>query len=562
MRTAIIVVVIVILLGIFGPTTLFTVDETQLVVVTQFGEIKDVYTKPGLKVKIPFVQKSNRFDKRLLRIDTPPATLNDVEKQFLVIDAYTRYRITDVRKFFEKLRTLRGAEDRIGSIVTSNLKEEVAQRTRQEIIGGSIEETPAGETVVIATNTRQEILDRVLEGANSEVGPEGEDFGIEIVEVRIKRADFPDATLQTIFTRMRAERERISRETRAEGAEEDAKIRAVVDRDKAIILAIAERTANLTRGEGEAKAIEIFAAALEQDPEFYAFQRSLEAYKKFLPANTTVILSSEAELFQFLQDTEFIEVQAPVATVGPIESLSGNLWVAGGEKVRVTGSTRINLASAPSVGDSVFVEGVLQQDGTLEASQVLEGIRGLLEETAVTQLLVDNEVVEVTEVTRMATDPRQLLNIYVEGERTDDRVVASLVTEGVRGTLRFITDTTWTVGTTDITKTPFTQIEEGAEQVDIAVLVSVARRADESLVALKLVRADSSRSPESLVGTVNGITEKWTVRGSDQVITIDQDSNIELGADQVGLVVLIGFQRQDDSTLLGLEARIQLGHRK
>ena len=179
-----------------------------------------------------------------------------------------------------------------------------------------------------------------------------------------------------------------------------------------------------------------------------------------------------------------------------------------------------------------------------------------------TQLLVDNEVVEVTEVTRMATDPRQLLNIYVEGERTDDRVVASLVTEGVRGTLRFITDTTWTVGTTDITKTPFTQIEEGAEQVDIAVLVSVARRADESLVALKLVRADSSRSPESLVGTVNGITEKWTVRGSDQVITIDQDSNIELGADQVGLVVLIGFQRQDDSTLLGLEARIELGHRK
>ena len=562
MRTAIIIVVIVILLGIFGPTTLFTVDETKLVVVTQFGKVKQVYTEPGLKAKIPFVQKANKFDKRLLRIDTPPATLNDVEKQFLVIDAYTRYRITDVRKFFEKLRTLRGAEDRIGSIVTSNLKEEVAQRTRQEIIGGSIEETPEGETVVIATSTRQDILDRVLLAANKEVGPEGEDFGVAIVEVRIKRADFPDATLQTIFTRMRAERERISRETRAQGAEEDAKIRAVVDRDRAIILALAERTSSLTRGEGDAKAIEIFASALEQDPEFFAFQRSLQAYKKFLPTNTTVLLSSEAELFQFLQDTEFIPVQKPVGRVGTIESLSGNLWIVGAGEVRVTGSTRINLASPPSVGDSVFVGGVVQQDGTLEASQVLEGIRGLLEGTVVTQLLVDDQVVDVTGGTKMEIDPQQLLTVYVEGERTGDRVIASMVTEGVRGSLRAITDTIWTVGTTDITKSSITQIEEGAEQVGADVLVSVARRADESLLALKLVRADSTVSPESLVGVVNGVTEEWTVGGSDQVITIDEGSNIELGADQVGLVVLIGFHRQDDGPLLGREARIELGHRE
>ena len=306
MRTAIILIVVVILLGIFGPQTLYTVDETQMVVITRFGKIRDVHTSPGLKVKAPFIDSVNRFDRRVLRIDTPPRTLNDIEKQNLVIDAYTRYRINpnkeDVRKFFEKLRTLGGAADRIGSIVTSNLKEEIAKRTRQEIIGGSIEKTEEGDTVVIQTNTRQEILDKVLEAANREVGPEGEDFGVKILDVRIKRAEFPADALPNIFARMRAERDRISRETRALGAEEDAKIRAAAEKDRTIILAEAEREANLTRGEGEARAIEIFASALEQDPEFYAFQRSLEAYKKFLSINTTVILSSEAELFQFLQD--------------------------------------------------------------------------------------------------------------------------------------------------------------------------------------------------------------------------------------------------------------------
>ena len=307
MRTAIILIAIVILLGVFGPQTLYTVDETQMVVVTRFGKIQDVHTNPGIKVKAPFIDSVNPFDKRVLRIDTPPRTLNDIEKQNLVIDAYTRYRINpnkeDVRKFFEKLRTLGGAEDRIGSIVTSNLKEEIAKRTRQEIIGGSIEETEEGDTVVIQTNSRQKILDEVLAAANKEVGSEGEGFGVTILDVRIKRAEFPADTLPNIFARMRAERDRISRETRALGAEEDAKIRATANKKRTILLAEAEREASLTRGEGEARAIEIFAEALEQDPEFFAFQRSLEAYKKFLSTNTTVILSSEAPLFQFLQDS-------------------------------------------------------------------------------------------------------------------------------------------------------------------------------------------------------------------------------------------------------------------
>ncbi len=308
MRIAILAIVIVILLGIFGPATLYTVDETQVAVITRFGKIQEIHTSPGLKVKTPFVDSVNSFDKRILRIDTPSRTLNDIEKQNLVIDSYTRYRIKpneeDVRKFFEKLRTLEGAANRVGSIVTSKLKQEIAKMTRQEIIGGKIQETPEGVTIVTATNTRQEILDRVLTLANQEVGASGEDFGVEILDVRIKRAEFPEDTLPNIFARMRAERERISRETRAEGQEQRDIIEAAANRDRTVILANAERQANLTRGVGEARAIEIFAAALEQDPDFFAFQRSLEAYKKFLATNTTVILSSESNLFQFLQDPE------------------------------------------------------------------------------------------------------------------------------------------------------------------------------------------------------------------------------------------------------------------
>ena len=561
MRNAIIVIVIVILLGIFGPQTLYTVDETQFAVVTRFGDIRAVHTSPGIKFKAPFIDSVNRFDNRVLRIDTPPRTLNDIDKQNLVIDSYTRYRIKptkeDVKKFFEKLRTLGGAEDRLGSIVSSNLKEEVAQRTRQEIIGGRIEKTPEGETLVIATNTRQEILDRVLAAANREVGPEGEDLGVEIVDVRIKRAEFPTDALPNIFNRMRAERDRISKELRAQGQEEKDKIEASANRDRTIILANAEKDANIRRGEGEAKAIEIFAKALEQDPEFFAFQRSLEAYKKFLSTNTTVILSSEAELFQFLQQTDFIPVQKPKAIVGSIESMSGNLWTVGDQEVRVNGATRINIGNVPIVGLSIFLEGTTQEDGSIEAAEVIEGISGLLEQISVAELVVDNQVVAVNEATDIRIDPQKVVTVYVEGERTSDKLVATQITEGVRGTLDTKTDTIWSVGTTDIIVNDSAEIEEGSDQIGADVLVSVERKSDDSLVALKIFLQQPAETAERLAGTVSAITKEWKVAGSDQVITVNEDSNIQLGADQVGLAVLIGFARQDDGSLLVLEGRIE-----
>ena len=661
MRYAIGAIVIVILLGIFGPWTLYTVDETQLVVVTRFGKIRDIHTSPGLKVKAPFwIDKVNRFDKRVLRIDTPPATLNDVEKQFLVIDAYTRYKITDVELFFEKLRTLRGAEDRIGTIVTSNLKEEVALRKRQEIVGARIEQTPEGDRVLV-TETRQEILDRVLAAANREVGPKkkyitvedarelgidirdelvfqigentlleieadvageindeliveiGEDFGVTLVEVRIKRADFPVEALPNIFNRMRAERERISRQTRAEGAEEDAKIRAKVDRDRAIILADAQKQASITRGEGEAKAIEIFAKALEQDPEFYAFQRSLEAYKKFLSTNTTVILSSEAELFQFLQKTDFIPVQEPESIVGSVDSTTANVWTVGGQTVRLEGATRINLNRAPDVGLLVFVEGTAQDDGVIVASQVTEGVGGPLESITLAELTVEGRAVFVDEGTDDRIGARRLSVVlrtgvvFVEATSVGDRLVANQIAEGVRGNLSTIVGNTWTVGVTDILIDGDTQVGVGADQIGADVMAAVERQGDDTLLALKIVlqrpaepaqpdlegiqppaeeagepgegeqqpsdgtsgeleqqpsdgTAEGEDQPEdrveNLSGAVEAFTQRWKVKDTDQILTVNEATNIQLGADQVGLAVLIGFERQADGTLLALEARI------
>jgi membrane protease subunit HflC len=308
MKFPITLIVIVILLGILGPQAFYTVDETHIVVVRRFGEIQDVHTTPGLRVKTPFVDSVTRLDRRVLRVDAPEATLPDIELQFLTIDAYTRYRIrpndAEATKFFEKLRTLPAAEERIGRIVVSALREEVAKRKRRDIIGAIIEETPEGERKVIATNTRQEILDNVLAAARRAVDSPENDFGVDILDVRIKRADFPNAIQDNIFARMRAERDRISKELRAEGQEERDKIEAAANRDRTIILADARKDSDITRGEGEGEAIKIFAEALEQNPEFFAFQRSLEAYKTFLSTNATVVLSSDSVLFQFLQDPE------------------------------------------------------------------------------------------------------------------------------------------------------------------------------------------------------------------------------------------------------------------
>ena len=285
---------------------LYVVDVTEQVLILRFGEVRDARTDPGLYLKAPFVDALVSFDKRILRIDASPVAMPDKEKQNLVIDSYARYKIVDAFKFRQTLINETGARSRLSDIVTSTLRDRVALRDRFEIIGAepilSADGTPVvdeqGLPIVEGRETRTEILQEVLDGVRRRVAEQ--DLGIEIIDVRIKRADFPDSVTPSIYTRMRAERNRIATRFRAEGEEEDLKIRAVANRNREVILAQADRTGNQVRGEGEAEAIRILAEALDRDPDFFAFRRSLEAYQNFLGGQDTIILSADDPLFAFL----------------------------------------------------------------------------------------------------------------------------------------------------------------------------------------------------------------------------------------------------------------------
>ena len=569
MKTAIIALVVVILLGIFGPQTLYTVDETQITVVRRFGDIKAVNLNPGIQVKAPFIDSVTKLDKRLLRVDIPEATLPDVELQFLVIDAYVRYKIRrteeDAIKFFEKTRggNLQIAEDRIERIVVSALREEVAKRQRQEIIGGLQTEVD-GQLVVLPTETRQEILDAVLAAAIQATSPgtdgdDEDDLGIDIVDVRMKRADFPDATIENIFTRMKTERELISAGLRAEGAEEAAKITAAAERDRTIILAQAERSANLTRGEGEAKAIQIFADALQEDPEFYAFQRSLEAYKQFLSTNSTVILGSDSELFEFLQDTDFIPVDLPVSIVDVIDELRGNSWTVGGLDVRLSGSTTISADVSPEVGLSVFIEGSSDQSGVFVPSDVLVGAKGIVDNISLLSLTVNNQLVLINEQTDVRAEPRVIATAYVEGVVEGGTLTASVITEGVAGSVDVVGEGFWTIGGTNIAVGPDTEILPGTSAVGSLVSASVERLPDDTFRAVKIALDElpSEEEPTRIVGIPTSIVQEWTVRGVGGPIAVDETTDVQLGADQTGLTVLIGYEFEPDGSLIARKIRVQ-----
>lgn len=276
------VVLIAIIAAIVVPQTLYVVDETQLAIVTRFGEPRVSITSPGLYVKTPFIDRVRYFEKRILVFDASPDSLLTEDKRRLVIDVYARAKITDPLLFFRTVQTQPQAELRAVAIISSELRREIALDTQIEVI----------------QETREEIMNRVRDS----VKPKLQEFGIETIDVRIKRADFPETVAESVYARMQAERKRIADRERAQGAERDAEVRANVDRQAAIIRAEAERDAQIIRGEGEAEAVRIFAESLGQDPEFYAFQRSLQAYKSFLPeSGTTVVLPADSSLFQFLQ---------------------------------------------------------------------------------------------------------------------------------------------------------------------------------------------------------------------------------------------------------------------
>lgn len=276
--TKLIVLLAAIVVGI--NMTLFTVDETEQVIITQMGKYIKTIDEAGLHFKIPLLQSVHYFDKRCLEYDAAPAEILTLDKKNLVVDNYTRFKIVDPLKFYQTVRDIVGAQARLDDIIYSELREELARHIFSEIIDIH----------------REGIMDTVAKRSDEKAS----EYGIKIIDTRIKRADLPKEVEASVYARMRAERERIAKKYRSEGNEEAAKIRAETDKQKVFILAEVYRKAEETKGEGDAEAIKIYAEAFEKNPEFYGFLRTLEAYKKFIREGTTVVLESNSELFRYL----------------------------------------------------------------------------------------------------------------------------------------------------------------------------------------------------------------------------------------------------------------------
>ncbi len=261
--------------------SVFTVNQMETAIVLQLGEpLEDVY-KPGLHFKLPFIQKVIYFDARVLDYEASSREAFTVDKKAIVLDNYARWRITDPLQFYRTMRTLVGAQARLDDVVYSQLRAMVGAYTLSEVV----------------STQRAAIMTEVTEKVKGIM----KNFGVEVLDVRIKRTDLPAENLRAIFDRMRAERERQAKQYRSEGDEESTRIRSDADRQKAIILADAARDSQIIRGDADARAAQIYAEAYNKNKDFYAFQRWLEAMKTSLGENSKMVLSSPDALLKHLK---------------------------------------------------------------------------------------------------------------------------------------------------------------------------------------------------------------------------------------------------------------------
>lgn len=271
----------------------FTVAQTETVLITQLGEPVRVIAEPGLHAKIPFVQTAIGFDRRLLDFESSPEEVILGDQRRLIVDSFTRYRITNPLEYYQAVGpTENGVRARLESVVTSSLR---------RVLGG--------ETLLdVLSAQRARIVASVLAQVNAEM----KGFGVQVVDLRIRRADLPPENTEAILARMRSERGRIAAQARAEGAEAASRIRAEADRQKTVILADARASADRARGQGEAEAIATYAASFGKDPQFFAFWRTLQAYREgFAGRPKKLILSPDNEFLRLLNGTGALKGEAP-----------------------------------------------------------------------------------------------------------------------------------------------------------------------------------------------------------------------------------------------------------
>ena len=280
------------LLGIGVYSSLFTVDQTQQALVIQFGEPKRTIQEPGLAFKVPFIQDVVYYEKRVLSLipqDAEEVILSDQKR--LQVDAYARYKIEDPLLFFQTVRNEIGARGRLEAIIDSSVRRALGRETLGSILTGQ------------RNDITRSIGDEVNESVSS--------LGIKIIDVRLRRADYPEATSQNIFNRMKSEREREAKEFRATGEEEAQKIRADAEKTRTVIISEAKREAQETRGAGDSNAIRIYAESFGQDAEFFAFYRSMEAYDKSMTdTGTSMVISPTSSFFRFFKDKNGIAGKA------------------------------------------------------------------------------------------------------------------------------------------------------------------------------------------------------------------------------------------------------------
>ena len=282
--------VVLVILGVVASSSLFIVEQTQQAIVLFFGKPQKTIQDPGLYFKIPFGEEVVYYDKRVLDLDPPKERMILADQKRLDVDSYARYRIIDPLLFYQTTRRVTEVPGKLSPIINSSLRRVLGNETLLEIL--------SGKRATIMVDIQKAVNDAVMR------------FGMEIVEVRVRRADYPDETRSNIENRMKSEREREAKEFRARGFEMAEGIRADAGKQKIVILAEAQKKAETLRVEGDGLAIKIYADAFGQDPEFFAFYRSMQAYKKSMDSqDTTMVLSPNSDFFRFFGDMTGRDVQ-------------------------------------------------------------------------------------------------------------------------------------------------------------------------------------------------------------------------------------------------------------
>ena len=270
--------------------TLFTVKEINQAIVLQFGDPKRVLADPGLKYKIPFIQNVVFIDRRILSLDPAPEEVIASDQKRLIVDAYARFKIVDPLKFYISVGDERVARSRLATIINSRLRSVLGRQSLATLL----------------SEDRSKQMAIIQEGVNNEA----KKFGITIIDVRIKRADLPQANSEAIYKRMQTEREREAKEFRAKGAEMAVTITSTADKEVTVLLANAKKQSEIMKGEGDGQRNKIFAKAFGKDPEFFAFYRAMQAYEKALiGGDTSLILSPDSDFFKFFGSTGLIKNQ-------------------------------------------------------------------------------------------------------------------------------------------------------------------------------------------------------------------------------------------------------------